>query len=466
MGQAKIQIQILPDEQMPKTTHMVLSQALAKRLALETNEVILQFGSLMVPTSLALLPSNSSLIRICSSHASRLLLTNHQTLNAHFDPLSRRLSLGPLLGIMINVYPQSDSTQPFGEITRFLEECVHAGHSYGIQTYVFAPENIHLEKKKISAWSKLEGRWQLKEQPFPNIIYNRITSRRVEQEAHLQSVLQQLKERFQISLFNEKFLDKWEVHQLLVQEPHIRHMLPETHYFHIRTLHKMLQRYPLLYLKPVNGSLGSGIIRLIRSSKKVICQAASTQGIVTLQSTSIKKMIHRVHRRIGRQPYLVQQGLWLAKHERRPIDFRILVQKNRFGRWSITSSVGRIACAKQFVSNLARGGTVLKATDVLHQFVHTPKPTIAQLHQIALTIAQVFEQQVNGHFAELGIDLALDRWGKVWLIEINAKPSKTDDSVINQGTGIRPSVGKLISYILYLSGIQSPTKKQRRRKCQ
>ena len=53
--------------------------------------------------------------------------------------------------------------------------------------------------------------------------------------------------------------------------------------------------------------------------------------------------------------------------------------------------------------------------------------------------------------AELGIDLAIDVHGKIWLIEINSKPSKTDDTVINPNSHFRPSVLRLIDYVLYLS---------------
>ncbi len=66
-------------------------------------------------------------------------------------------------------------------------------------------------------------------------------------------------------------------------------------------------------------------------------------------------------------------------------------------------------------------------------------------------MANTFEELVDGHYAELGIDLAVDKSGKIWLLEINFKPSKTDDTVINPSLTTRPSVIRLIEYTLYLT---------------
>ena len=91
--------------------------------------------------------------------------------------------------------------------------------------------------------------------------------------------------------------------------------------------------------------------------------------------------------------------------------------------------------------------------------IHIPnKPSSQDLRDLALDISEAFETLVDGHYAELGIDLALDQNGKVWLLEINSKPSKTDDTITNSTLTIRPSVTRLIEYVCFLTGL-SKTKK-------
>lgn len=467
MGHARIQTQIVPDSQFPEHIDLLLSHSLAHRLQIDAKTIWIHYGSALSKASLALVSSPSTLIRISVTFAQKLNLDELTQINAQFDPSSLRLQLGPLLGIMINTKPNERNPHFFGEMTRFLDECVKAGQSSGIQTFVFSPEKINLDQKVIHGWSKQKGKWVSHTYPLPNVIYNRITSRRVEEKTSLQNRLSQLRNLAQTHIFNEKFLDKWEVHQILRNDPDINHMLPTTHLYHILTLQKMFNHYPVLFLKPVNGSLGNGIIRLIQSPKEYLFQSTSTQGTVTIRSKSKKRCLERVARRIGKQRYLIQRGLSLVKFENRPIDFRILVQKNNQGEWSVTSAVGRIARSEQFVSNLARGGTVLTASEVLKRFNVPNKPNLAKLHEIALKIAHRFDHLASGHFAELGIDLALDGKGKVWLIEMNSKPSKTDSSVINHTNGVRPSVNNLVGYICFLTGIkkkrQAPTRKPKRR---
>jgi hypothetical protein len=101
---------------------------------------------------------------------------------------------------------------------------------------------------------------------------------------------------------------------------------------------------------------------------------------------------------------------------------------------------------------LARGGTIRKASDVLKELHQIPgKPTDADIKATALEVAKTFERHAEGHFAELGIDLAIDTLGKIWLIEINSKPSKTDDTVISPTETTRPSVLRLIEYVHFLT---------------
>ncbi len=74
-----------------------------------------------------------------------------------------------------------------------------------------------------------------------------------------------------------------------------------------------------------------------------------------------------------------------------------------------------------------------------------------KLRRAALEIASGIEKYVDGHFAELGVDLAIDRSGRIWLLEVNSKPSKDDNSSTSGGEKIRPSVNKTVTYARYLA---------------
>ncbi|MNJ53594.1 Endospore coat-associated protein YheD [compost metagenome] len=73
------------------------------------------------------------------------------------------------------------------------------------------------------------------------------------------------------------------------------------------------------------------------------------------------------------------------------------------------------------------------------------------MQKTALEIAQGIDKYIPAHFGELGIDLAVDTSGRIWLIEVNSKPSKNDNTPIGDSK-IRPSVKQVIEYARYLSG--------------
>lgn len=75
----------------------------------------------------------------------------------------------------------------------------------------------------------------------------------------------------------------------------------------------------------------------------------------------------------------------------------------------------------------------------------------ANLHAAALDIAKGIEQAIPAHFGELGIDLAMDTTGRVWLLEVNSKPSKNDNTPLSESK-IRPSVKAMLEYSTYLAG--------------
>ncbi|MBD1373099.1 YheC/YheD family protein [Hazenella sp. IB182357] len=459
MALVKVQLQIIPDRHFPPGIHMVMSRLLAKKLEIKTNPFWIKFGSATQSGMTALSRKSSNLVLISFTLASQLNMTDQVSINAHFNPKSVRLKLGPILGILMNPHQEieKEKIEVFGLMSNFLSECAQVGKSRGLVVMIFTPREIEVGATTLSGWILDNGMWKKTTLPLPDTIYNRITSRKIEQQQDTQDKLNFLKQQKQIPIFNEMFLNKFEVYQILVASNQIRKILPETRVFHATNFKEMSHQYPVLYLKPDNGSLGSGIIRITHAGGKWVYESATPNGTLTKTASSLVTMSKMLSKRIGKQAYLVQQGLYLVKYDgNRQVDFRVLAQKNSVGKWQITSAVGRIANDQHIVSNLARGGTIRKASDVLAELKLARRPSITQLKSRALEIANAFDELVNGHFAELGIDLAIDVNGYIWLIEINSKPSKTNDTVIDQSVVARPSVMRLMDYVLYLAGMSTP----------
>jgi glutathione synthase/RimK-type ligase-like ATP-grasp enzyme len=214
----------------------------------------------------------------------------------------------------------------------------------------------------------------------------------------------------------------------------------------------MCSKYATVFLKPVRGSLGKGIIRVSRSEQGGYQALYATAGGTRRQHfPTLLKLFGSISGKMKTVRYQIQQGLQLIDVNGRPVDFRALVQKNENGDWAVTSIVARIAGTHHFVSNLARGGTLSTVREAIAKSnLPAAGDAPARLHRAALDIAKAIDANIPAHFGELGIDLALDTSSRVWLLEVNSKPSKNDNTPL-QDQKIRPSVRNMIRYARHLA---------------
>jgi len=367
------------------------------------------------------------------------------------------LKLGPLIAVMINKETPEDLERPFGNISAFCHELAEACAANGTFVYFFTPQAITRQRTLLSGWVRDEE-WRKQILPLPEVIYNRLPNRTAENQPQVQTLINETSRYYGISIFNERFLDKHEVFELLADHESAKNYLPESELLtSYEQLQQFMSKYPVVYVKPVQGSLGRGIFRLTALTDKTYSleRAISSSQKINKYST-LKRLYQDLKPRLAKRRYQLQQGLSVIQTGRRPVDFRALVQKNGQGEWAVTSIVARTAGNEQFVANLARGGSIstvmntLPNTNLLQHISH--EAIFNSLKTIALTIAKALDEKVNEHFAELGIDLAVDVQGNIWLIEINSKPSKVDRSSLS--TKIRPSVRMLVAYANYLTGFQ------------
>lgn len=432
--------------------HLVrVSESLMRKWGISANQPIhYRFGTFR--TRVRLSPAKQvRRMRISKSLAAAMGLSRNAKLRAVYSPSSHTLSVGPLIGVLMPRVSTKAKDRPFGDMTDFCLELTAAAKKQGAFVYFFPPSGIEENRDTLQGWA-YEGGWRQKSFPLPDVIHNRLTSRKLENLPEVQQLFKKAKQRG-AHVFNEKYVDKTEVFAALKPRADLAKYLPESHpYNGFETLRTMAGKYSTVFLKPAKGSLGKGIIRISKtSSGNYVCLFSEQRGTRKASYATLAKVYAAVSHRIKRQKYQIQQGIRVIKAGGRPADFRALVQKDVSGKWAVTSIVGRIAGANQIVTNLAKGGTIAPASEAIARsnLLNGKKKALAELRRAALAIAEGIESTIQAHFGELGIDLALDQSGRIWLIEVNSKPSKNDNT-LTEGK-IRPSVKKLVEYARYLS---------------
>ncbi|MBD2848263.1 YheC/YheD family protein [Paenibacillus sp. IB182496] len=455
MIKTKVAVQVIGSDNLSEDALMLGENYLKQWKIPQGQPVIFKFGSFRQHVKIMPVRRLNGM-RIGPTLARRMGLHGAATLRMHFRPQTMTLSLGPVIGVLISRDFPGVRERPFGTITLFCKELVDACRKQGAYVYFFTPGHVGSSTSSLQAWV-YGGGWRRTEVPIADVINNRLTSRKLENKPSLQHFLKEVKSRYQTQLFNEKFLDKTEVFDALRRDSGVHRYLPESHMLRNYSMLKaMCARYATVFLKPVRGSLGKGIIRITRGEDGTL-HALHTTPIGTRKQTyaSAAKLFASLSGKLKTVRYQMQQGLQLMEVQKRPVDFRALVQKTSTGAWGLTSIVARIAGSQHFVSNLARGGKLSPVSDAIAKSNlsgHAKKEAAGRLQRAALDIARGVDTHIPAHFGELGIDLALDASGRVWLLEVNSKPSKNDNTPLSADQKIRPSVKLMIQYARYLTG--------------
>jgi len=457
MSKTKVIVQTVRSSALraePDADAVGVSAALLRKWGIASQQFVnLRFGAYRSRVRVVPL-RKAGRMRIGERLADAMGLFGSVPLRASYRKSSETLAVGPLIGVMMPRDVPHEPDRPFENMTAFCRELVEAAKEQGAYVYFFPPSGVEPGASSLRGWTYAEG-WKQGTFPIPDVLHNRLTSRKLENQANIQQLMKDSKTRYGTHVFNEKYLDKTEVFAALRQEPELQTYLPESHPFRgYDTLKSMAAKYQTLFLKPVRGSLGRGIIRIARTDAGTYeCYFSEPAGSRRAEYASLAKVYAIVSHRMRKQRFQIQQGLQIAAVRGRPVDFRALVQKGLSGEWGVTSIVGRIAGANQFVSNLAKGGAIATLQDaILRSDVAPGRRTFAaaQLRKAAVDIAKGVERTIDAHFGELGVDLAVDKSGRVWLLEVNSKPSKQDSTQLKEGKR-RPSVAKLVSYARFLA---------------
>ncbi|PLR89939.1 YheC/YheD family endospore coat-associated protein [Bacillus sp. T33-2] len=357
-----------------------------------------------------------------------------------FSEESNSLSFGPVIAVLTEI--TGETVPSFRSIHSFCEE-LHDGISGNAGFfYVFSLQ--HFSDECISGYYYEQENWKMDSLPFPDIVYNRIHSRKAESTKGFAQFAQKLNER-KIHLFNHRFLSKWEVHELLEVEGYLGPYLPSTCLYTPEHLEHMLELYDDLYLKPVQGSQGRRIIRILKKDNQICADFSSTKDRSQFIFTDIASAISKVKTNINDKPFIIQHGIELLELDGRRLDFRVLCHKTREHMWKVSSVVARIAAENHFVSNVAQGGEMIRPLKVLSMaFGPDSAPhQLALIKELALEAAGIISKSSGGLTGELGIDIGADISGRLWIIEVNSKPSKSFEE---KRSPIRPSAKAIINF--------------------
>ncbi|PZE21536.1 YheC/YheD family protein [Paenibacillus xerothermodurans] len=336
-------------------------------------------------------------------------------------------------------------------------DLIQAGEQQGVLVYVVTTQEIKLTGRTVPGYTyNFETEtWEKGELRMPHVIYNRIPYRKFELLPEVQQVIQTCMRHGQIRFFNPCFFNKWTLFEWLNKSKSTRAFIPVTQRLTSSAdLENMLQQYSTLYLKPVRGKAGLGIMKVsVIADKKLklnryqLSIQDKTKSHISRYNDT-QELWAQISVLVGARDYIMQQGIALSSYKQRPFDLRVLVQKNSAAQWSIIGIGARLAGKMSITTHVPCGGSIDDPVKLLASAFgeQDSKKILAQVKQAVLLIARQIERASGSNLGEMSMDLGVDTLGQIWFFEANSKPMKFDEPEIRQ-----KSLTNLIQYCIHLS---------------
>jgi glutathione synthase/RimK-type ligase-like ATP-grasp enzyme len=283
-------------------------------------------------------------------------------------------------------------------------------------SYIFTSEDV--QNNWINGYMFLPemNQWKKIKVPLPDLVYNRIPFRNVEQEEQCQAFFSILKVK-NIPFFNPCFLDKYKLYTLLKTNPKIMDYLPETMLINDQqTLYDFFEEQKGIYLKPSHAAKGKGIYRLSFTESPILLMEG-LKGNDTYPT--FLDFWEKWKKELIEKQYLAQKEVNSAKFEGKRFDLRVLAHASGDG-YMVTGVGVRQAMEQDITTHVPNGGKLLPyhlfQTDELDRFI-----TYA-VNEIGETLTKSY-----GFFGEFSIDLGISDDGDYFLYEVNSKPMSFDE---------------------------------------
>lgn len=327
------------------------------------------------------------------------------------------LRLGPVVALVVATRNSRITRRALDHVRRHLE-ALPAGLGYCCALDAARPRAGRWLGYRLTAG----GDWERGLFPAPDVVYLRIapTARQHAAVARRVGIRR---------LFNSTvWVDKWACHRRLAGEPLAAPFLPETALLTPGSLEALLERHGFVYVKPLALDLGRGVARVERMAGggyRVRYRRDDAEHGEDLRNyAALTALLSRL---APGQRYLVQQGIRLLRLGDRPFDFRYMVQRTGAGGWEVTAATARVAAPDAVVTHITHGAEPRPPEEALAAALGDQslgKRLAGELAGTAIAVARALDRGY-GHLADVGLDLAVDVDGRIWLLEVNGGPDHT-----------------------------------------
>ncbi|MCD1257703.1 YheC/YheD family protein [Paenibacillus athensensis] len=212
-------------------------------------------------------------------------------------------------------------------------------------------------------------------------------------------------------------MSKINFHRTFKKVSQLRAYLPDTARGREPQIAWYLERYPAIFIKPNGGGRGIGVTKAWK--KGALIYYVKEKG-TPRTANSVRSLSKQLG--LKKNPHIVQQAIHLAKVDGRPFDIRLMMMRDQLKRWKYIGMIAKVAGNQSVITNVARGkGYVMSIDHALQKSLGLTGARASEKKNEMIRLAKVCTRiySKSRYDWQIGYDLAIDKDGKVWFIEIN-----------------------------------------------
>lgn len=344
-----------------------------------------------------------------------LYKTLHIPKNIEYEIIIQQdqLVIGPYIGLLVSrtIDELYNKREKLDAYIKYYEEINGS-------ILAFSSEGINRRKQKIKGlmYNPKTNTWEKGIFSYPSVVIKQNVYLSKKGRNYLQSV-------FGNKFINNRSFNKWMMYSWLNNHPILKGHLPiTTLYNEPSDILSFLQKFNSCYVKPLSGMKGGNIKKITKENNEYIIKSRSKKANNYKSLSTDQEILTFCKEVFTPKKHIIQEPIDLEILDNHAIDFRLFLQKDENGQWQNIGILSRFGYSESIVSNFARGGKVSLGKNFLKEELHYSEQEIELIEQkmteIAVAAAKYIEKQ-DIHINKYGIDIAIDKQQKVWLIEMN-----------------------------------------------
>ncbi|KRM12021.1 YheC/YheD family protein [Paucilactobacillus suebicus] len=296
----------------------------------------------------------------------------------------------------------------------YLRNLVIVARAHGINAYLCTFDDFNFEKNKVDGSFFDNGEWINREFSFPSVIDNILVNK------NNAEILNKLSKYTLV--MNHRIGSKSSMYPFLKNDPAFKpYFIPTVNVTSKQQILEMLNEYGSVIIKPGNGRLARGIVKIYKEDEgfKTSTVIDNSEQDNHLDNTQFDSFLNN----LSLSSYVCQPLIDTTTDDGNPFHVRMLVRKNEMGRFELVKSYVEIGVLNKVVSNMhVGGGLVWLDTLIDGLYPEKPQKLLHELNEMSTTLPQAFQDHYSYSISALGIDVAIDKDGHPWVMEVNAGP--------------------------------------------